>query len=351
MKIALDTSHLFIAREGIARYLRGLLKGFATVGTPGMEIETVAWPVENFGFQQPLRAMKTAYREGIWGRIIAPVALRLQKFDLLHSQGDIIPPSLFPNQVITLHDLARLRFPQFMRPWNRLMAGNRLSYLHQARRIHCISHFTADEAHRLLGIPLSKIEVIHLGVDALPVEEPTDAFRATIPESYFLFVSALKPNKNIRLLREIYLLAESRSIALPPLLLVGARMEGCMSEGTPPASWKFLGHVSDATLGWLYSRAEGLLFPSLYEGFGFPPAEAMRLRCPVLCGRVASLPEVCGEGAFYSELSPEPFLETMRQVLSEPNQREDKVEEGYQHSLGFSWEKCAREHLELYASV
>src|SRR5215475_13738832 len=138
---------------------------------------------------------------------------------------------------------------------------------------------------------------------------------------------------------------------LPPLLIVGARWAGVGTEGSPPPGWQYLGRLPDAELVYLYRRALALVFPSKYEGFGLPVVEAMMLGCPVICSPVASLPEVGGNAALFTDLKPEDYLKAMRQVSREVSLRNELIEKGLAQAANFSWNKCAREMLEVYRAT
>ena len=130
--------------------------------------------------------------------------------------------------------------------------------------------------------------------------------------------------------------------------MVGARWPGVGGEGAPPADWIYLGHQSDAALLALYRRAQGLLFPSLYEGFGLPLLEAMTAGCPVICAPRASLPEVAGGAACLVELETDRWctaLDEVRRSAADWRQR------GFARAREFSWEKCARETAGIYRTV
>jgi len=356
MKVALDVNGLYTGQAGVARYLRGLCRGLGRIEHPGIAIEPIAWRVENYGYRQPERALKTFYREFVWAGAVAPRLLRRGRFDLLHSDGGLVPHGLFEPQVETLHDLAVFRFPGRFRPWQLHATRWRLRRIGRARKIICISRFTAEEAHDLLGIPYAQMEVIHHGIDALDALDdsgPPPAALPPLPGAFFLFVGSIEPGKNLTLLRETYSMAESKGVTLPPLLIVGARWEGVAREAAPPASWgwRFLGRQSDAVLGALYRRAEALVFPSKYEGFGLPLLEAMRSGCPVVCGRVASLPEVGGDAAYYADLEPAAFLRAMAGLLAGDPPREEIAARGRAQAARFTWERCASETVEVYRAA
>lgn len=358
MKVALDVSGLYTGQAGVSRYLDGLSRGLARIEHPGITVEPIAWRVENYTYNQPLRALKTLYREFVWAGTVAPRLLRRGGFDLLHSDG-LVPLRLFEPQVVTLHDLAVFRFPDRFRPWQLRATRFRLRRIHTARRIICDSRFTADEARAVLGIPHDRMEVIHPGVGGAETRvepggsgDPAD-ITVRLPASFFLFVGSLEPGKNLSLLHDTYLLAESRDIALPPLLIVGSRWQGVPTEPPPRPSWawQFLGRQPDAALTTLYGRAEALVFPSRYEGFGFPVLEAMRAGCPVICARVASLPEVGGDAACYADLEPPAFLAAMMRRLQGEPPRDEIAVRGRRHAARFTWERCATQTVDVYRSA
>ncbi|MBL9216101.1 MAG: glycosyltransferase family 4 protein [Opitutaceae bacterium] len=193
----------------------------------------------------------------------------------------------------------------------------------------------------LLGLPAAKLEVVHLAATLADREEAV----LGLPDEFCLFVGSLEPGKNLAFLRTLWL---SAGPALPPLVIVGARWPGVAREGAPPPGWIYLGHRSDAVLRWLYGRATALLFPSLYEGFGLPPLEAMAAGCPVICSPRASLPEVVGDAAPLVELETGPWraaLDAVRRDAAGWRQR------GRERAALFSWERCARETVAVYRTA
>ena len=354
IRIGIDTNGIYTTQAGVARYIRGLIRGLKHVVTGNISILEVAWDVENFGYRQPERALKTLYRELIWMKLVAPIKLRRHKVDLLHSTAGhwICPPKGVKN-VVTLHDLASFRYPERFRLWQRKSGQQAVARAVNADRVICISRFTADEAIRLLGLSPMRIDVVHNGCEFHP-SEPAPVERgpsSPLPSDFFLFVGSLEPGKNLALLRGSYRLAHETGKPLPPLLIVGARWEGVRSEGKPPSDWHYLGRQPDEVLVCLYRRALGLVFPSKYEGFGFPVAEAMSLGCPVICSQVASLHEVGGDAALYSEMTSAAYLEAMIRLVRDGELRHELVEKGHAQSAKFSWSKCARETMEIYRQV
>ena len=344
MKVAVETSALYTSRAGVARYVRGLLQGVQAVQPADVQVAELGWPVENFGFAQPQRALKTLAREWGWAKCVAPV--RLRDIDVLHHTAlPIIPFVRRIRHVVTLHDLALLRTPERFRPWQRSAGLRRLRRVARADKVIAVSRFTADEAMALLDLPAQRLEVVHEA--AWPAQTGTP-LTMPLPPEYFLFVGSLEPGKNLALLRQIYAGATGR---LAPLVVVGVRWSGVAHEGPPPADWHFYGHADDGQLATLYRGAKALLFPSLYEGFGLPVLEAMAHGCPVLCGPVASLPEVGDDAAAYAELNPAAYGAAMQRLVADEGWRNELREAGLKRAALFSWEKCARETLAIYRSL
>ncbi len=349
MRVGIDTSVLYTTQAGMARYIRGMLAGLRALAPAGVEFFELGWPVPNFEYRQPQRALKTMYREFLWAPWHAPAELRRRGADLLHSTNNyFVRPPRGVRNVVTVPDVAFLRHPERFRRWQLWNGRRRLRRAGEGELVTCISRFSADEAIALLGLSPRKVEVVYCGseyVDRAPEERAPEW---VVPGEFFLFVGSLEPGKNLALLREVYELAARRGEELPPLLVVGARWVGTPGEGAPPGSWQYLGRQPDEVLVYLYRRARALLFPSKYEGFGLPVVEAMALGCPVVCGRVASLPEVGGEAVLYAPLEPEAYGAAVRRVWREESCRQDLVARGRVQSQRFSLRRCAEATVAAY---
>ncbi|MBI2498363.1 MAG: glycosyltransferase family 4 protein [Opitutae bacterium] len=341
MRVALDTNPLYVTRAGIARYVRELATGLRALPN-APRVTEIGWPVENFGYAQPARALKTAWRELWWAPCVAPGLLRGSEVELVHhTAGPLLPFVRGLRHVVTLHDLALLRHPARFRPWQRASGARRLRRMVRADRVICVSRFTADEAMSLLGLPAGRIEVVHHGVTLAEKE----SLPAGLPPEFYLFVGSLEPGKNLAFLKSLWL-EHGRDLA--PLVVVGTRWPGVADEGGAPAGWVFLGHQPDEVLLALYRRARALLFPSLYEGFGLPLIEAMAAGCPVVCAPRASLPEVAGGAACLTELQTDRWRQALRDLSADP---EDWRQRGLVRAREFSWERCARETFRVYQAA
>ena len=222
-----------------------------------------------------------------------PIAKRLAEADAVHYPLTIRIPPLSVPSAITLHDVQHLDLPQLFSRGER--AFRSLAYHRSARSARVVivpSAFVRDRAVELLGLAPAKIRVIHHGIDHERFS-PGDCAR----EPFLLYPARPWPHKNHERLYEAFALLRRER---PELRLV---LTGGGHAGETPDGVEALGNVSLDELVSLYRRAAALVFPSLYEGFGLPPLEAMACGCPVACSNAASLPEVCGDAARY--FSPE----------------------------------------------
>jgi len=355
IRVGFDMTGVYVTQAGIARYVRGLKRGLEQTRPGGIEIFPIAWEVQSFSYQQPQRAMKTIYRELIWGKLIAPRILSSKNADLLHSTSSLFirrPGDV--RHVVTLHDLSISRHPERFRKWQIQSWHRRLPVIRNADRVIAISRFTADEAMRMLGLEASKIDVVHNGCDWHEDQITFCEARPTtfaVPDEFFLFVGSLEPGKNLKLLKQAWLYAEQQNRRLPPLLIVGSRWEGVATEGEQPKDWHYLGRQPDDVLLYLYRRAQALMFPSIYEGFGFPVIEAMAQGCPVICSPTSSLPEVAGDAAMMVPLAASEYVKAARELLSRPDLRQDLIARGRQRAARFTWRRCAEETAAVYHKV
>lgn len=260
-------------------------------------------------------------------------------------------PALISNQIVAIHDAATVAIPNAFSPIFRLWYRLLLPILGwRARAVLTVSNFSVAELKRHFGIPPSKVTVISEGGEHI-LREPSD-IRALDKfdlrkRPYVFAVSSMAGHKNFKLVLE--------ALALLP----DAPFDVAIAGGANPSVFgnagvlqstrvKWLGYVSDSELRSLYEGAMCFVFPSLYEGFGIPPLEAMHCGCPVLASTAASIPEVCGEAALYFDpSSAEQLAARLRQVSTDADLRASLTKAGFIQTRKFSWEKGARQLLEI----
>jgi glycosyltransferase involved in cell wall biosynthesis len=259
--------------------------------------------------------------------------------------------------VVTIHDLfhlasAEMRHQLIKRAYAKLMFG---AVRRRAHKVICVSRFTAQEFQRLVGAKPSQLEVIHNGIDDSWLEPISEA--RPQENQYFLFVGNVKPNKNVQgLIRAFAQIVER----VPhDLVIVGQRSGFITSDRDAESLGKsvgprvrFTGFVELEELRRWYRHAAALVFPSFYEGFGFPPLEAMAVRCPVIASDAASLPEVCGDAALYCDPSDAGTIaQAMLRIAADPDLRERLTGAGLRRVTEYPWAKSAAQTAGVLQSV
>ena len=258
--------------------------------------------------------------------------------DVLHFPMTLmIPRVAAPPAVITVLDVQHEALPQFFSRAE--LAYRRAAYGWSVRRsalVITISHHAAEAIAEHLGISEERIRPIHLGIDHA-VLKPSSEERG----SFLLYPARAWPHKNHRALFAAFEVLRQRH---PDLELVLTSYEGPVPDGV-----RSLGHVPRAELVRLYQTAAALVFPSLYEGFGQPPLEAMACGCPVACSDAASLPEVVSDAArLFDPSSVEELIDAVEDVLANSDEWRRR---GLQRARAFTWEETARRHEEVYAEL
>lgn len=261
-------------------------------------------------------------------------------------------PALFPGRAaVTVHDLGYRYFPNAHPPRHRLYLDWTTRYsARRAALVFADSRATADDLARFYGTPPGKIRVVYPGVDAPPVGDVEVVRRKYgLPERYLLFLGTLQPRKNIARLAQAY----ARANVDAALVLAGGQgwlYDPAWVAGVPNVILP--GYVDDADKGALYAGAMALVFPSLYEGFGFPVLEAMLCGTPVVCSRTSSLPELAGDAALLvNPLDTDEIANAMTRIIYDTALRGDLVARGYAQAAKFTWEAAARGILAGLESV
>jgi glycosyltransferase involved in cell wall biosynthesis len=352
-RAGIDTRLTYYRRGGIAEYMRQL-SGALLALQPPFELCTV----EHFRAKERLSPRRLTTFTPCHHRfegVALGTELLLRRLDLLHSP-DFIPPRLgAKHYVITVHDLAFLLFQDIQTGDSlRYYAGQIDRAVRQADHIISVSEATKNDLVRLLNVPPEKISVIWEGVH--PQFRPQEARYPGLDGDYLLFVGTIEPRKNIPNLVRGYGIARNQAPELPPLVIAGDKgwlwEESWQEMENLGEAVKWIGGVPFDKLPPLYSGAKILLYPSLYEGFGFPPLEAMACGTPALVSNVGALRETGGEAASYVEPnSPDSIAEGILRLWRDPDFYATQREKGFAHVRQFTWEAAARQTLEVYQRV
>ena len=272
--------------------------------------------------------------------------------DLVHetyySRGSIAPRNA--KVVITVHDMIHELFSSDFSSHDPTR-NEKAAAIKRADHIICVSENTRRDLVRLLSVDPAKTSVVHHGYELLAV--PSGIRRHEHP--YILYVGSRRGYKNFDRLLQAY--ADTPAIHKNfHLVTFGgglSKQEKKQINQLSQGKWQ-VHHIKgdDDVLADLYQFAEAFIYPSLYEGFGIPPLEAMSCGCPVLCADRSSLPEVVGNAAeIFDPESVESITASMERVLFDSAYRQQLVELGRNRCTGFSWKKCAQQTLDVYRNV
>jgi glycosyltransferase involved in cell wall biosynthesis len=264
--------------------------------------------------------------------------------------------------VVTIFDFSFILYPQW-HPKERINDFEEYFWknLKRSDRIIVISDYIKKEGVNL-GLPEEKLRTIHLGIDheVFKTYPPQDLQllrkHYKLPEHFILFVGSIEPRKNLENLVRSYINLDEGIRKDIKLVLAGFKgwenkeIMALLKE--VKSDVLYLGYLPDKELGELYNLATLFVYPSMYEGFGLPPLEAMACCCPVVASNVASLPEVCGDAALYVDPHDvNSIAEGIHKVLTDDDLRQSLIEKGLERAKLFSWEKSAKEHIKVFEEV
>jgi len=285
----------------------------------------------------------------LWEQIDLPLYLRKLGNPLLLNLVNTAP-LLYRNQIVTIHDLAFLRHPEWFSKKFYLFYRTLIPKIaKRAKKIVTVSNFSKKEIINLLNIPSQKVEVVYNGISREFFLNPS-----LKRENFILAVSSLDPRKNFE---NLILAFKKLNLKKYKLLIVGSRNKVFSNTKIQKlvkeiSNIEFTGYVSDEELIRLYQKAKLFVYPSLYEGFGLPPLEAMACGTPVVVSSVASLPEVCGDATYYvNPYDVNDIARGIETVLKDELLQKELIQKGLKRVKLFSWEKSAKKLLKIIEEV
>ncbi len=367
MRIGIDARKLH--DFGIGTYIRNLLRQlarqdrqteFVVLCRPD-DRDSVAALGENFR-----SVAATAGNYSITEQITIPLALRREKVTLFHAPHYVLPPLVRCRSVVTIHDCIHLMFPQYL-PNQFALTYARTSIGLAARlanRVLTVSESSKRDILRFVDMPPEKIDVIHNAYDERFGVEPREEDVVRVRERYqlhdefVLYAGNVKPHKNLKRLIEAFNLLRRRGLDHLKLVLIGdeiskyAALRRAVHQHQLHKHVRFLGYLPEETLAVMYRLAGVFVFPSLYEGFGLPPLEAMASGTPVVTSNVSSLPEVAGDAAVLVDpYDPAAIADGIERVLTNEALRRDLRQKGLARARQFSWEDSVRRVHDIYVEV
>ena len=367
MRIAIDARKL--RDYGIGTYVRNLLRHLARLDRTTEYVvlcheadkQMASHLGENF---RPVLDSSPGY--SIREQLTVPLDLQRERVDLFHAPHYVLPPLTPCRAVVTIHDCIHLRFPQYLP--NRIAYAYARSSLwiatHRASRILTVSETSKRDILDFFNVPESKIDVIYNAIDERfwepPPSDEIDRVRERyqLDDPFVLYAGNIKPHKNIERLIEAFYALKKRGFENVKLLIIGdeisryATLRRAVHRHKLHKHVRFFGFVPDKTLAILYRLAAVFVFPSIYEGFGLPPLEAMASGTPVITSNVSSLPEVVGDAAVLIDpYQSDEIADAMERVLTDEALRNDLRRRGLERARHFSWERSIGRVREIYSEV
>jgi glycosyltransferase involved in cell wall biosynthesis len=367
MRVAIDARKLH--DFGIGTYIRNLLRHLARIDRDseyvllchesdlgvasqlGPNFRSVLEPSPNYSLRE---------------QIHVPWVLHREKPDVFHAPHYVLPPATRCRSVVTIHDCIHLMFPQYLR--------NRAAYLyarasmwsaaHQAHRILTVSEASKRDIIHFFSVPPEKVVVVYNAIEERFSETPSEDAIERVRERYqlnhpfVLYVGNIKPHKNLVRLIEAFAELRRRGFDELKLLIIGDEISKLPALRRAVHSHKlhkhvrFLGYLEDETLASLYRLASVFVFPSLYEGFGLPPLEAMASGTPVVTSNVSSMPEVSGDAAVLVDpYNVDSIVDGIARVLKDPELSAALRRKGIARAREFSWDRSVQRTRQLYQEV
>lgn len=381
LSVAFDATPLLGRPTGVGAFCAGALSGLSGLsrrpGPSGSPVElsafAVSWRrrqgiaslvppgVSTAQRAMPARPLHLAWRHSS----LPPVEWFVGPVDVVHGSNFVVPPTRRAARVVTVHDLTVVLYPELCDPPTLRFPSLVRRAVDEGAWVHTPSRFVADQVAAELGVDPTRIRAVHHGIPPLPEAGPDLAAGATSPlplpdgcDRYVLAVGTIEPRKDYPLLVSAFAaLADLHPDVA--LVVVGSdgwgagRFAAAVEASTARARIvRPTGYVGDRLLAALLRHASVLAYPSLYEGFGFPPLQAMAAGVPVVATAAGAVPEVVGDGAVLVDPADADALAgALGDVLAGGSSVDELVARGTRRSQAFSWEACAEGLAALYADA
>lgn len=362
MKIGIDVTASIYSGTGIASYYQSLVPELLK---QGKQHEFVLFGYSFRRFSDLFLATKKypfppRLMEFLWNKLhVFPIENLIGNVDVFHAWDYLQPPTRRTKIVTTIHDMTAIKFPMYHHKSTVLAQQHRLRWVRrEASAIIADSETTKQDIIDLLNIEEQRIRVIYLaaakeyqrfflfGKEEKELEIARVKKTYDIEGEYLLSVGTREPRKNLKRTFEAFSLLPRERLAVDKLVIVGRI--GWGEQLTPPANARCLGAVKSADLPALYAGARCLIYPSLYEGFGLPVVEAMTVGCPVVTSDRGSLQEISGKAAIL--VDPEDIHSIVGGIEDALENHDLWSKKGIERAKEFSWQRAARETLDVYES-
>lgn len=381
MRVLVDGTPFLIEKTGIGHYTENLVAHLRRVA-PELEISLFALSLRGGHRLKRMPAMEGVEVKGYnlpanflyytwWTRTsLFPAETLAGDFDIFHATNYQAPALRRARLVTTVHDINFVRFPEMQSKGIRRFIAAMPRLLERSRVVLADSRFTADELREEYGLEEERVRVVYPGLSPVFLREPDEeevetALRAYCLEPpYLAYIGNLHPRKNLVTLVEAFARLRARGLEHRLAVIGGGGLGRLNNSEYRKLTQRvrdlgldeavvFTGYVPDERLVSLLRKADMLVFPSIYEGFGLPPLEAMACGVPVITSRRSSLPEVVGDAALLLDdpLNAEEIAGSVERLLSDGELRSRLVQEGRRRAAAFTWERAAKEVAAIYSEV
>ncbi|MCX7881397.1 MAG: glycosyltransferase family 4 protein [Patescibacteria group bacterium] len=347
-------------KVGVSVYTTNLLYYFNKWANQNTQFKVYLKEKPSFNLPKENRYFKYKIVPGkfLWSQVFLPLNLYQERsIDVFFSPAHYLPRFCPVPQIVTIHDLSYLYYPENFLKKDLYQLKNWTKYsILKAKKIIAVSNSTKNDILKNYHLPEKKIIVIYNGYEKIKGKKSTLKIRKN-NKPYLLYVGTIQPRKNISFLLSAFAKIKTK---YPQLELILAGKKGWLYEeifkkvidlGLEKEVF-FTDYITDYQLIFLYQNALCLIMPSLYEGFGIPILEAMSLGCPVISSFVSSLPEIGGDACLYFDPKDEnDLLDKLKILMENKTLRKELIEKGKKRVRLFSWEKSAQETLTVIKNI
>lgn len=367
MKIGFDAKRAFLNTSGLGNYSRTTLNALAkyhsenkyTLFTTESKI-AVLQNQEQFEIVAPQKSASKIKRS-FWRSFQLGAELKNYELNVFHGLSNELPKGIHKTEipsVVTIHDLIFIRYPQFYKPFDRIIYSNKVKYACQAAtKVLAISEQTKQDIIDFIGTEAEKIEVIHQAISPLFFEEAdTEQVKVkyNLPEKFILSVGTVEERKNqLSILKALQL--QELNI---PVVFVGNPTSYCndihkyIAENDLKEQVVFLRNIPEKDLAAIYQLASLSIYISVFEGFGLPVIESMACGCPVITSNVSCLPETAGDAAILcTPENIEELAQNIQKLLKDATFKSELIKKGKARANEFRPEKYANKLISLYSDI
>jgi glycosyltransferase involved in cell wall biosynthesis len=360
MKIQLAVNGTFLMKPvtGVQRYAIEMIRGLQQVGFRDLKIISPPGYLGNefLGYEVMRDPLKINWKNQwwMWEQFRLPRLLKALNNCILWSPCNIGPLSV-QNQIVTMHDAAVF----FGSEWFSTAGGTYYRWImpklgKKAKHIFTVSQFSKNELIRYKIATEEKISVVYNGVSNIFLDYQKSALFENVDQKYVITIGSRDPRKNISTLIDAWTRLDPALKKDLNLVIIGGKNRGFADEKLVINSndIQLVGYLPDDEMINFMRKAILFVYPSLYEGFGLPPLEAMALGVPVLCSNTTSIPEICGNAAEYCDpTSVSDIAEKLASLLTDKHRRIQLSKLGLEHVKKYSWQHSAREFVEQLKKI